>query len=108
MGRSAKLHKRVVSNADTSQIFLVIQFRQPKKPKLHGPGNPMSNAQSAPQSQAQKAKKRATIKGQVGARKSGPESGEGVLGGADYVALMTGGRRKARQEVEKLSRGESS
>jgi len=33
----------------------------------------------------------------------GPGKGEaGVLGGADYVSMMMGGRKKARQEAAKL------
>jgi len=31
------------------------------------------------------------------------QKGESVLGGADYVSLMMGSRRKAREEAEKLS-----
>jgi hypothetical protein len=34
-------------------------------------------------------------------RKQGASQGN-VLGGADYVSLMMGGRKKARDEAEKL------
>lgn len=46
---------------------------------------------------------RAKGKGGNGNGKSGSGSGP-VLGGADYVALMMGGRRKAREEPGKLPR----
>ena len=48
----------------------------------------------------QAAKKRAALKGKKG--ESEAEAGKGLLGGADYVSLMMGGRRKAREEGRKL------
>ena len=53
------------------------------------------------QSHVQTAKKRATLKEKIGKGKA-TQSSTGVLGDVDYVALMMGGRRKAKQEAEKL------
>lgn len=46
----------------------------------------------------QSAKKRAGLKSKTKGRKEG----EHVLGGADYVTLLSGGRRKAADEAAKL------
>jgi hypothetical protein len=55
-------------------------------------------------SHVQTAKKRATLKEKTGKGKAAHAS-TGVLGDVDYVALMMGGRRKAKQEAEKLVAG---
>ncbi|KAF8729419.1 hypothetical protein AX14_006141 [Amanita brunnescens Koide BX004] len=96
MGRSAKLHKRI-----------------PKKLKTTSSS---SNTTSTPsttsipsQSKAQNAKRRADLKAKAAKTKSSASTGqkEGhVLGGADYVSLLLGGRRKAQEEAEKLPRDE--
>jgi len=88
MGKSAKLHKR------------------PKNLKKPSTGA-SSNAAAAvvgggAQAQAQSAKKKAGLK-QKAASKSTGEGGH-VLGGADYVSLMMGSRKKAREEAAKLPR----
>lgn len=50
----------------------------------------------------QSAKKRAGLKSKAKAR-SGTEGTQGdILGGADYVTLLLGGRRKAAEEATKL------
>ncbi|KAF9046553.1 hypothetical protein BJ165DRAFT_1527637 [Panaeolus papilionaceus] len=86
MGKSAKLHKRV-----------------PKKTKTgSSSGNNPTGTSSAAQVQA--AKKRANLKAKSSSSKG--ENGE-LLGGADYVTLMMGGRRKAREEAKKLPKSDS-
>ncbi|TFK24989.1 hypothetical protein FA15DRAFT_591588 [Coprinopsis marcescibilis] len=85
MGKSAKLHKRV------------------KKTKS---GSNTNSAIASTQVQAQAAKKKTTLKDKSSKSKS--ENREGpVLGGADYVALMMGGRRKAKAEAAKLPTDDS-
>ncbi|KAH9851634.1 hypothetical protein C2E23DRAFT_732666 [Lenzites betulinus] len=96
MGRSAKFHKR----------------QQTKKTTSGGPSAsttpaPSKAAASAPTPAEQK--KRAGLKEKAKAsthRRSG-DAGP-VLGGADYVALMLGGRRRARAEAAKLPVDESA
>ncbi|KII90762.1 hypothetical protein PLICRDRAFT_107092, partial [Plicaturopsis crispa FD-325 SS-3] len=51
----------------------------------------------------QAAKKR-DLKKKTSQPTGGKKSSENVLGGADYVSLMMGGRKKARQEAQKLPR----
>ncbi|KAG6903156.1 hypothetical protein C0995_004703 [Termitomyces sp. Mi166 len=84
MGKSAKLYKRV------------------KKVKSSGGSTttPASSG-SAPQGQVQAAKKKATLKAKIVKNNTG-SSDKGLLGGADYVDLMMGGRRKAKLEAQKL------
>jgi len=99
MGRSAKLRKRV-----------------PKKLKAttsssSAPSTP-STTPNPSQSKAQTAKRRADLKAKAAKAKpsasaSGQKEGH-VLGGADYVSLLLGGRRKAREEAEKLPHDEDS
>ncbi|KAE9393872.1 hypothetical protein BT96DRAFT_923830 [Gymnopus androsaceus JB14] len=83
MGRSAKLHKRV-------------------KPKI----NSATSSQPTPaQIQVQAAKKKATVKEKTAKNASMRKEGDRVLGGADYVSLLMGGRKKAREEGAKLPQG---
>ncbi|GLB38236.1 hypothetical protein LshimejAT787_0501010 [Lyophyllum shimeji] len=78
MGKSAKLHKRV------------------KKVKSGASSTASAAAvASTPQAQAQAAKKKSTLKGKNAKSGSG-SSKNGLLGGADYVELMMGSRKKAR------------
>ncbi|KAG6850341.1 hypothetical protein H0H93_014614 [Arthromyces matolae] len=89
MGKSAKLHKRV------------------KKVKSTGGGGSTSTpVASAAQGQVQTAKKRATLKGRTS--KTTPGANASLLGGADYVDLMMGGRRKAKEESQKLISGSNT
>ncbi|KAJ2916141.1 hypothetical protein MD484_g4272, partial [Candolleomyces efflorescens] len=80
MGKSAKLHKRVK--------------------KLKTPGGASSATGASTQAQAQAAKKKATLKDKTSKGKSDRQGP--VLGGADYVSLLMGGRRKAREEAARL------
>ncbi|KAG5637360.1 hypothetical protein H0H81_004824 [Sphagnurus paluster] len=58
---------------------------------------------STPQVQAQAAKKKANLKDKTSKRGSGSSAKDGgVLGGADYVDLMMGSRKKAKEEAKKL------
>ncbi|KAF9018537.1 hypothetical protein BDZ89DRAFT_342295 [Hymenopellis radicata] len=83
MGRSAKFLKRV-----------------PKKNKSSATSTSSGTSQ---QQQVADSKKKAGLKSKATSAKSeGRKPGEPVLGGADYVSLMMGGRRKAREEAKKL------
>ncbi|KAF8236355.1 hypothetical protein L208DRAFT_1390806 [Tricholoma matsutake] len=82
MGKSAKLHKRI-----------------PKRLKSSSSSSATSTATTS-QSQVHMAKKRATLKEKAGKGNTAHDS-KRVLGDVDYVALMMGGRRKAKQEAEK-------
>ncbi|KAF5360875.1 hypothetical protein D9756_005010 [Leucocoprinus leucothites] len=82
MGKSAKLHKRV-----------------PKK--LKSSSQSSSHASASVQNQVQNSQKKALRKNKAASAKTGRAEGP-VLGDADYVTLMMGGRRKAREEATKL------
>ncbi|KAK0201671.1 hypothetical protein DFS33DRAFT_1349127 [Desarmillaria ectypa] len=82
MGRSAKVTKRVPKKLKSSALVT---------------GSSANNTSQA--QRVQNAKKRAGLKNKA-ANKGG--SNESLLGGADYVSLMMGGRKKARQEAQKL------
>jgi len=89
MGRSAKLHKRVHKSANASS--------QPP---------PAQAAQSQPAvtrktTSTPSSKKRKDLKSKA-ARQIKEDGKSGVLGGADYVTLMLGGRRKAKEEAKRL------
>ncbi|TCD70744.1 hypothetical protein EIP91_001773 [Steccherinum ochraceum] len=84
MGRSAKFHKKV------------------KKSSTSGSSLSKSATSSTPGEQ----KKKATLKAKTKAPLRKPGSEGHVLGGADYVELMMGGRRKAREEASKLPKDE--
>jgi len=85
MGRSAKFHKRTKKTS------------APTTPTGHPATKPSSAAPSA-----QEQKKRAGLKAKIVKHR---KEGDGpVLGGADYVDLMFGGRRKAMEEAAKLPR----
>ncbi|KAF9013300.1 hypothetical protein BDQ17DRAFT_1343156 [Cyathus striatus] len=85
MGRSAKLHKRV--------------------PKKTAVGNSIAGTSSS-QMQAQAAKKKATLKDKSSGKQKRAD-GETVLGGVDYVSLLLGGRRRAKEEAQKLPPNDS-
>ncbi|KAF7364998.1 hypothetical protein MVEN_00370800 [Mycena venus] len=91
MGKSAKLHKRTPKNL--------------KKPSTGASSSAAATVVGAgAQAQVQNAKKKAGLK-QKAASKSTGEGGH-VLAGADYVTLMMGGRKKAREEAAKLPRNQ--
>jgi len=89
MGKSAKFLKRV------------------KKPKTKPSTavTPNASSSSTTQPQVQAAKKRENLKKKT-ALKASPKS-KGVLGGADYVTLLMGGRRKVEIEAKKLPQDNS-
>ncbi|PFH53368.1 hypothetical protein AMATHDRAFT_137999 [Amanita thiersii Skay4041] len=93
MGKSAKYHKRI-----------------PKKLKFTDhPPHPTTTSTtpltSSSPKKVQNAKKRTDLKAKASKFKSSNLDG-GLLGGADYVALLMGGRRKAQEEAQKLPHDE--
>ncbi|KAG7088219.1 hypothetical protein E1B28_012236 [Marasmius oreades] len=90
MGRSAKLHKRVKKSKCSKTSS-----------SCASPGVPQARIQS----QVQQAKKKTTLKekSKAGFQISSKKDGENVLGDVDYVSLMMGGRRKAKEEALKLA-----
>ncbi|KAI0051107.1 hypothetical protein FA95DRAFT_1554925 [Auriscalpium vulgare] len=77
MGRSAKLHKRNKMNS-----------------------TPAAGGHIEQAATVGAAKKKAVLKARSASRKPGAEGH--VLGGADYVDIMLGGRRRAREAAQKL------
>jgi hypothetical protein len=79
---------------------------QPKKSKS-STSAPSSNAittttmTTTTPNRVQSARKKSGLKAK-GTAKGGGDSSGPVLGDVDYVALMMGGRRKAREEASKL------
>ncbi|KAJ3514293.1 hypothetical protein NMY22_g14785 [Coprinellus aureogranulatus] len=100
MGRSAKLHKRVVG-LPLLPIYLpgsCSSFQKKTKSNSNPSSNSAASSSSQPQAAAAQAKKKASLKSKAkGGKSEGP-----VLGGADYVSLLMGGRRKAKEEAMKL------
>ncbi|KAJ7781702.1 hypothetical protein DFH07DRAFT_385078 [Mycena maculata] len=88
MGKSAKLHKR------TPKIF--------KKPST-GASSAAAAVVGGAQAQAQTSRKKAGLK-QKATNRAPSKEGTHVLGGADYLSLMMGSRKKAREEAAKLPR----
>jgi len=82
MGKNAKVHKRLK-----------------KKTASHTVSGPSAISNSHPRVQA--AKQKAGLKYKTKNRGAGNEEG-GLLGGVDYVSMMMGGRRKAKQEAAKM------
>ncbi|KAJ7600935.1 hypothetical protein C8J56DRAFT_21958 [Mycena floridula] len=78
MGKSAKLHKRTKKLKSSTSSSVAIASTTTSHP-------------------VQAAKKKRTLK--TGSRKAGDGP---VLGGADYVSLMMGSRKRAREEALKL------
>lgn len=99
MGKSAKLHKRVVRLSSSLCLFLLINTcYQPKKLKS---SSQSSSQSTSAQNHAQNAQKKASRKNLAAKAKGGKSEGP-ILGGADYVTLMMSGRRKAQEEAIKL------
>ena len=96
MGRSAKFHKKVRARHVPGVPFLTSrnQVKKTAPSTLQARHQPVAAPGPAEQ------KKRAGLKSKAYTRKPGSEGH--VLGGADYVDLLMGGRRKARQEAAKL------
>ncbi|OCH88466.1 hypothetical protein OBBRIDRAFT_734419 [Obba rivulosa] len=93
MGRSAKFHKRAQKQKKTTSAPTATAAQVSAK---------ASTAQSA----AAEQKKRANLKAKAGKARRDAEGP--VLGGADYVALMLGSRRKAMEEAAKLPKDADS
>ncbi|KAJ7147159.1 hypothetical protein C8R43DRAFT_1129932 [Mycena crocata] len=90
MGKSAKLHKRP---------------KNLKKPTTGATAG--TSIVGGAQAQAQSAKKKAGLKQKAANKGNAGESANAhVLGGADYVSLMMGSRKKAREEAAKLPRNQ--
>ncbi|TFY76599.1 hypothetical protein EWM64_g7412 [Hericium alpestre] len=87
MGRSAKLHKRK-KTASSAMVS----------------AKPDTSANTDASVAA--AKKKAGLKEKAGKGKGKAGSEGRVLGSADYVDLMMGGRRRAKAEAEKLPQEE--
>ncbi|KAH8114331.1 hypothetical protein DFH11DRAFT_205233 [Phellopilus nigrolimitatus] len=87
MGCSAKLHKRVKKTASSvSQV-----------------PNAIMHAPKASTSASVNVKRRTGLKDKAaGVSVKRAQSDGPVLGGADYVEMMMGSRRKAREEARKL------
>ncbi|KAL4069916.1 hypothetical protein V8B97DRAFT_560730 [Scleroderma yunnanense] len=91
----------------------MVQLAQ-KKPKTSSPQHrvplpepkpkPKSGTSMTPETTVESAKKRADLRSKVKSRGvSGSKGTSGyVLGGADYVTLMMGGRRRVAEEALKL------
>jgi len=58
--------------------------------------------QSNADASAENAKRKAGLKGKAAAAKRLPGQTGHILGGADYVSLMMGSRRRAKEEAAKL------
>ncbi|KAJ7784357.1 hypothetical protein B0H16DRAFT_1492234 [Mycena metata] len=86
MGKSAKLHKRTPKTS--------------VKKTSGGSSAAAAVVGVGAQVQAQNAKKKAGLKQKAGGPGKGKE--RHVLGGADYVDLMMGSRKKAAKEAAKL------
>ncbi|KAI0311886.1 hypothetical protein OF83DRAFT_1177140 [Amylostereum chailletii] len=84
MGRSAKLHKRN------------------KKASTLTPTKTGGSAQVEKTAVVASSKKKAGLKDKAAASKRTSGAEGHVLGEADYVGMMMGGRRKARKEAEKM------
>jgi len=121
MGRSAKLHKRAKRPAGANIAFSTSSSSTKTLHRDNDPSTtttlPAVTRQLSAQDEVSSAKKKAGLKAKVRAKvkaKTKPVSGEPslpsssgttteyVLGGADYVELMMGSRKRAREEAAKL------
>ncbi|EJT98724.1 hypothetical protein DACRYDRAFT_57103 [Dacryopinax primogenitus] len=86
MGRSAKLHKRVKKSKSSTHSHAVL--------------NSIPATTAVPAT----AKRRSTtgLKAKAKTSLGSPNAGQ-LLGGADYVTLAVGGRRRAKKEAEMLA-----
>ncbi|KEP46946.1 hypothetical protein V565_174370 [Rhizoctonia solani 123E] len=87
MGKSAKLHKRPQKNKAISSSALHAKSQS----------NPI-----APPPQPQLVKAKANKARKIKSKTTANDKEGHILGGADYVTLMMGGRAKAREEALKL------
>ncbi|KZT60089.1 hypothetical protein CALCODRAFT_492861 [Calocera cornea HHB12733] len=89
MGRNAKLHKRVKKGKTSTASYAAPKPIPAAAPPLPPPVKKRIAGGGL----------KAKAKAISGGSKDGP-----LLGGADYVTLALGGRRKAQHEAEKLAR----
>ncbi|KAF8599194.1 hypothetical protein BDV93DRAFT_315633 [Ceratobasidium sp. AG-I] len=109
MGKSAKLHKRKGKSSSSAATNAKSQSNSaaPQPQPLQRTAKSQSNSAAAqPQplqrtAKASETKTKAEKLRDMKAKSKLHREGH-VLGGADYVTLMMGGRAKARQEAEKL------
>lgn len=111
MGKSAKVHKRTVRTFPPFHARLsphaYASIHPSQKKTASGASLTTPPSKPTPVVEASAAKKKASTrnKGRVkrprppGAGESGP-----VLGGADYVDMLLGSRRREREEAQKLPR----
>lgn len=65
--------------------------------------DPIRETKTTPQNANPTAKRRSGLKAKAAAASTSKRAGnEHVLNGADYVTLMSGSRRKAKEEAKKL------
>ena len=76
-------------------------FLQVKKTKTSSGPPQREQKPAASQPAPAQQKKKAGLKAKAAARRKGDTEGH-VLGGADYVELLMGSRRRAREEAAKL------
>ncbi|KAM5538597.1 hypothetical protein V8D89_007626 [Ganoderma adspersum] len=103
MGRSAKFHKRQDKKKTSSAGSGSAPAQRPAAVPHHLKSKPKATAAAAaptPKEQKKRAGLKDKAKGST-RRREGDRDGP-VLGGADYVELMLGGRRKAAAEAAKL------
>ncbi|KAL5524417.1 hypothetical protein ACEPAF_9557 [Sanghuangporus sanghuang] len=108
MGRSAKVHKRIKKTKSSTSTSSSSTSKPTSTPTpTPAPNPPIPSSTSSAQHQNPSTKRRTKLKSKAaiaagpGARSKRPEGGH-VLGGADYVELMMGSRRRAREEAAKL------
>ncbi|EJD34814.1 hypothetical protein AURDEDRAFT_176140 [Auricularia subglabra TFB-10046 SS5] len=89
MGRSAKVHKRVSKTSAKSHPSAADAATAAQDPK--------TKSKQAPAPSKEKQRKARAALEDLRHGKDGP-----VLAGVDYLSLAHGGRRKARQEEEKM------
>ncbi|KAH6912676.1 hypothetical protein BKA70DRAFT_1422248 [Coprinopsis sp. MPI-PUGE-AT-0042] len=92
------LNKAFYGDEKTLEVTVKEVTDDQKKPTTQGNSN---TAAVSSRAQVQASKKKASLKAKASTSKSEKRDGH-VLGGADYVSLMMGGRRKAREEAAKL------
>ncbi|KAG1822912.1 uncharacterized protein BJ212DRAFT_836793 [Suillus subaureus] len=91
MGRNAKLHKRIKKKTATSSA---------SHPSLSAAKTSAPHVVSL---QVQATRRRADLKSKSKSKPSSSKAtGEHILGGADYVTLLMGGRKKVAEEALKL------
>ncbi|KAG1774874.1 hypothetical protein EV702DRAFT_1121591 [Suillus placidus] len=96
MGRNAKLHKRIKKKTSASSAS------HPSSGSLTGNAVNTSSVHVV-SSHVQAARRRADLKSKSKSKPSSSKgTGEHILGGADYVTLLMGGRKKAAEEALKL------